>query len=122
VLQFLIKEETVKPPSSDQVITKGRSANKFSKLQIRKFADLNNVFNLRTFRKCALCCLQNQSSFRFPDLKLPKVRKYILFLLKNIAQNALIQSTKQTKLLYKTTFRTVFRHSCAVFCKNLRIG
>jgi hypothetical protein len=30
----------------------GRSANKFSKSQIRKFSDLNNLLDLRTFLKC----------------------------------------------------------------------
>jgi hypothetical protein len=30
----------------------GRSANKFRKKKIRKFADLNNLIDLRTFRKC----------------------------------------------------------------------
>jgi hypothetical protein len=30
----------------------GHSANKFRKSQIRKFADLNNLLDLPTFRKC----------------------------------------------------------------------
>jgi hypothetical protein len=42
----------------------GRSAKNFSKSQIRKFADLNNLLDLRKFRKCDTsrpCDLRTQS-------------------------------------------------------------
>jgi hypothetical protein len=43
-------------------------------------------------------------------LKLPQVRKYILFILTNIAYNALIQSLYITRKSFKKkTFRTVLR-------------
>ncbi len=59
-----------------------RSAKNFRKSQIRKFADLNNLLHLRTFRKCDTlhpCDLRTQSFLWFADLKLPQVRKYIGF-------------------------------------------
>jgi hypothetical protein len=38
--------QTIKKPKG------GRSANKFRKSQIRKFAELNYFLDLRTFREC----------------------------------------------------------------------
>jgi hypothetical protein len=87
--------------TDDQVITKGRSANKFRKLQIRKFANLNNVFDLRPSANAALCGLKTQSFF-ISGLKTstsPQIL-YILFLLENITWNFLIQSTK-LKIFFK---------------------
>ncbi len=55
--------------SFNRHVTKaGRSANKFRKSQIRKFADLNDLLDLRIFRKCDLlwiCDLRNQSFLLF---------------------------------------------------------
>jgi hypothetical protein len=50
-----------------------RSANKFRK--IRKLADLANV------AFCGFICGPDLF-FSFPDLKIPQIRKYMLFLLK----------------------------------------
>ncbi len=50
----------------------GRSANKFRKLQIRKFANLNNLLDLRTFRifdTSQICNLRTQSIFWFADFR-----------------------------------------------------
>jgi hypothetical protein len=60
----------------------------------------------------------------FADLKHPQVRKYILFLLKNIEQNAVIKictNKKNHVKLKRILFRTVLRQSYAVFCRNLRM-
>ncbi len=63
----------------------GRSANKFRKSQIRKFAGLNIFIDLRIFSKC--CNLRNTYFLRFaicePNYflrtKLPQICKYIIF-------------------------------------------
>ncbi len=50
----------------------GRSANKFRKSQIRKFADLNSLLDLQTFRKCGtlrICDLQIPPPQLFCDLR-----------------------------------------------------
>jgi hypothetical protein len=61
----------------------------------RKYAELNNWLDLRTFCKCGTLQngdLRTQSfSILFADLKLPQVRKFILFLLTDMAYNALFQ-------------------------------
>jgi hypothetical protein len=72
--------------------TGGRSANKFRKSQIRKFADLYNLLYLRSIRKYGylqICDVLTQSYFVI-DSKLPQVRKCILFHLTNLAYNALL--------------------------------
>jgi hypothetical protein len=70
-----------------------RSANKFRKSQIRKFADLTIFIDLRIFSKCfslRICDLRNTFFLRFADLqfanpiiftdlKLPQINKYIIF-------------------------------------------
>ncbi len=68
----------------------GRSENKFRKSQNRKFEDLKNLFDLPPFRKCGTS--RTQTFVWFTDLKLPQVRKYILFLFtkKHIMGNALV--------------------------------
>ncbi len=59
----------------------------------------------------------------FAGLQLPQVRKYILFLLKNIANNAPIQICIKLKNLFiKMTFGVVLRPSCAEFCRNLQFA
>jgi hypothetical protein len=70
---------------------------------------------LRTFRKC--------DTLRICDVpNLPQVRKYIRFLLTNVAYNAQQKFELLHKKTFKnTTFRTVLRQSCTVFCKNLWI-
>ncbi len=63
------------------VIKGGCSANKLCKLLIRKFADINNLLDLRTLRKCGtsrISGLRNQF-LAFCRLKLLQVRKSILF-------------------------------------------
>jgi hypothetical protein len=69
----------------------GRSANNFCKSRIRKFADLNNLLDLRTLRKCDflhICDLRNTIFLWFAGLKLPQVRKNIFFLFVNISDKA----------------------------------
>jgi hypothetical protein len=71
-----------------------RSANNFRKSRIHKFADFNNLPDLRIFRKCdflQICYLRNTIFLWFAGLKLPQVRTNILFLFANISDNALIQ-------------------------------
>ncbi len=101
----------------------GRSANKFCKLQIRKFANLNNLLHLRTFRNCGtlrICDLWPNLFYLFTDLNLPQVRKYIIFLLTNIDIMIWFKFVHK-KTCTKTTFKAVLIHSCAEFC-SLRIS
>jgi hypothetical protein len=63
-----------------------RSANKFRKMQICIFADLNNLLDLRTFRNCCtlrICDFWTQSFLRLANLLL-QVCNNMLFLLTNI--------------------------------------
>jgi hypothetical protein len=70
----------------------GGAVNKFSKSQIRKFSDLNNLLNLWTFRKSGALRIFDFGIFFlcFAELKLLQVRKYIFFLLTNVEYNSLI--------------------------------
>ncbi len=47
----------------------GRSANKFRKLQMRKFADLHFMLFLRTFRKCDTLQICDLRTKYFRDLQ-----------------------------------------------------
>ncbi len=72
----------------------GGSQKKFRKSQIRKFVrfeDLPQMWHLRIFRKCdtlQICDLWTQLFFYLRDLKLLQIRKYILYLIANIAYKA----------------------------------
>jgi hypothetical protein len=56
----------------------------YANCKIRKFADVNNLLVLWTFRKCGtlqICNLRTQSFLPFADSKLSQAPKYIHFLL-----------------------------------------
>ncbi len=75
---------------------------------------------LRTFRKydtLRICDLRTWFFMWLADLKLPQVRS-IRHLHSNIANNALFKFVHYQEIFYKTTFRTVLRQSCAVFCRK----
>ncbi len=77
-------------PPSPFICQSGRSTKKFCKTQILKFADFNNLLELRIFLYCAsfkICDLRTQSFLWFAVLKLLKVRKYRLLLRTIIAYN-----------------------------------
>ncbi len=87
-----------------------RSHNKLRKLQIRKFADVNNLLVLRTFSKCGtlqICNLRTQSFFPFADSKLSQVPKYLHFLLTHTFYNTILKNGLNRRLL--TLFRTNFK-------------
>jgi hypothetical protein len=67
-----------------------RSANKLRISQIRKYADINNLLDLRTFHKIDTVRIYDLRTQSCCDLR-PQVRKYILFSLTNIAYHALIK-------------------------------
>ncbi len=64
--------------------------------------------------------------FRFPDFRFLEVRKYILFLLTNLAYNALntnLTNLYKIKIFFKKmTFRSGLKQRCPIFCRNLRIN
>ncbi len=99
---------------------------KFCKSQIRKFADLNNLSDLRTFRICGIADLRfaDPVFFVICGLKLPQVRKYKLFLLTNTAFNAPVQFCTQYKNRLKRRLLGLFGrlaiHGLA-HLRNLRI-
>ncbi len=85
-----------------------QSTNKFHKPQIRKFADLPNLSDLRIFRKCGclqICNLRTQSfcQMRICDLQiffqvfqLLQIRKNIFFSLQIKAENARLKFVQKT--------------------------
>jgi hypothetical protein len=75
-----------------------RSANKFRKSQIREFADLQYLLNLRTLWICDL-----RIPF-FADLNLPQKSKNIIFLLTNTGRSLGSSAKKNGPELFKRGF------------------
>ncbi len=79
---------------------------------------------MRIIRKCGtlrICNLRIHYFLWFADLKLLQIRKYILFLLKKIAYNALIQICTYNIKSLRGLLYLFFIQNCAVFSINLCI-